>query len=145
MTKRVLIFCIFFLIAKSSYAQLVVAASRGNTFYLGIENRFDFAVKDIPMSHVELRTNFGKISKDSEGNLFWRSCDMMPGKLTLSAYNKQTHKLIGEAEFRVVFLHDPRFSLYISEDVNRSGLVARPPTDIDWGGYPCKVKKFDVT
>jgi hypothetical protein len=132
------------LIAKSSYAQLVVSSGRGNLFYLGIENRIDYAVKDIKMNLVELRASAGEISKDNDGNLFWRSCEANPGKVVLSAYYRKTNKLIGEAEFRVKHLADPIIWFEPDSTENYAALGTYPPERQDWD-YPCRLRKYDLT
>lgn len=89
---------------------LVVANTRMNILYIGIENPISFASKTLSEDKIKLTAQRGQIIK-SQGKYYYLSClNNQQGELTIYARNKQ-NKVIDSVIFRLLKLPDPKLRI----------------------------------
>lgn len=86
--------------------KLVIANTKMNILYLGIDNPISFGIKNGNTKDIVLVPQRGEIH-EYDGALYYINCKNEAGELKIYAKNKRTNKIIDSVLFRLLRLPDP--------------------------------------
>jgi hypothetical protein len=153
--QKTIVFFLFFLtfVKNALLAQSVVAASKMNILYIGVENKMRFGAVGVPLNELEVTASGTSITKGSSGNVFILN-PTTPGEATVTVSHKG--KAIGNHTFRVKRIPDPYIQLPLNNRAyNRGGNIPAATfrsitlLTVEMEDFeletPCTIQRFDVT
>lgn len=108
MTIR-LLFILFFCQSVTNAQEFVIANSKLNILYVGVNNPISIAVNQYKCKEIKLVLSYGTIEIADNPCDYNISVDK-PGKVKLGLYTQADNILIGEVEYRALFMPDPVIS-----------------------------------
>lgn len=85
----------------------VVAPTRMNVMYIGLENPLSISVPGFSQSDVMASINNGTVTKNADGSFTARVTTAGPAKVTVKTKTKNVERVMGQYEFRVKRVPDP--------------------------------------